>query len=104
MGMFLSLGIVWALTDMIHNKKHEDEKGNLSVNHALRKIDKPNILFFFGILMIISSLESVGILLQMATKLNSSIGNINLIAICFGLLSAIFDNVPSVAALKVCIV
>ncbi len=100
LGMLLSLGIIWTLTEMIHNKKNEDEKGNLSVNHALKKIDTPSILFFFGILMSISSLESVGILPQMATKLNNSIGNINIVAICIGLLSAVFDNVPLVAALQ----
>jgi Na+/H+ antiporter NhaD/arsenite permease-like protein len=100
MGMLLSLGIIWILTEMIHSNKHEDEKGSLSVNHALRKIDTPSILFFFGILMSISSLESVGILPQMASKLNTSIDNINIIAICIGLLSAVFDNVPLVAALQ----
>ncbi len=100
LGMLLSLGIIWTLTEMIHNKKNEDEKGNLSVNHALKKIDTPSILFFFGILMSISSLESVEILPQIATKLNNSIGNINIVAICIGLLSAVFDNVPLVAALQ----
>lgn len=100
MGILLSLGIIWALTEMIHNKKNEDEKGVLSVNHALRKIDTPSILFFFGILLSISSLEVIGILPQMAYKINNSIGNINIIAICIGLLSAVFDNVPLVAALQ----
>ncbi len=100
MGMFLSLGIIWTLTELIHNKKHVNEKGILSVSHALRKIDTPSILFFFGILLSISSLEVVGVLPQMASALNSSIGNINLVAICIGLLSAVFDNVPLVAALQ----
>lgn len=100
MGILLSLGIIWALTEMIHSKKNEDEKGVLSVNHALRKIDTPSILFFFGILLSISSLEVIGILPQMAYKINNSIGNINIIAICIGLLSAVFDNVPLVAALQ----
>ena len=100
MGMFLSLGIIWTLTELIHNKKHVNEKGILSVSHALRKIDTPSILFFFGILLSISSLEVVGVLPQMASTLNSSIGNLNLIAICIGLLSAVFDNVPLVAALQ----
>jgi Na+/H+ antiporter NhaD/arsenite permease-like protein len=100
MGMLFSLGVIWALTEIIHNKKHVDEKGSLSVSHALRKIDTPSILFFFGILMSISSLEVVGFLPEMANKLNSSIGNINLVAICIGLLSAVFDNVPLVAALQ----
>ena len=100
MGMFLSLGIIWILTELIHNKKHVNEKGILSVSHALRKIDTPSILFFFGILLSIASLEVVGVLPQMASKLNSSIGNLNLVAICIGLLSAVFDNVPLVAALQ----
>lgn len=100
MGMLLSLGAIWLLTEMLHKSKHADEKGTLSVNHALRKIDTPSILFFFGILMCIASLETVGILPQLASKLNSSIGDINLVAICIGLLSSVFDNVPLVAALQ----
>lgn len=100
MGILLSLGIIWTITELIHKRKRDNEKGILSVSHALRKIDTPSILFFFGILMSISSLEVVGILPQMASTLNSSVGNINVVAICIGLLSAVFDNVPLVAALQ----
>ena len=100
MGMLLCLGIIWVVTELLHKKKADDEKGVLSVNHAIRKIDTPSILFFFGILMAIASLEYVGVLPQMAAYLNSSIGNINLVAIAIGLLSAVFDNVPLVAALQ----
>ena len=100
MGMLLCLGIIWVVTELLHKKKADDEKGVLSVNHAIRKIDTPSILFFFGILMAIASLEYVGVLPQMAAYLDSSIGNINLVAIAIGLLSAVFDNVPLVAALQ----
>ena len=100
MGILLSLGIIWTITELIHKRKRDNEKGILSVSHALRKIDTPSILFFFGILMSISSLEVIGILPQMASTLNSSVGNINVVAICIGLLSAVFDNVPLVAALQ----
>ena len=100
MGMLLSLAIIWTITELIHKRKQDNEKGILSVSHALRKIDTPSILFFFGILMSISSLEVIGILPQMASTLNSSVGNINVVAICIGLLSAVFDNVPLVAALQ----
>ena len=100
MGMLLCLGIIWVVTELLHKKKADDEKGLLSVNHAIRKIDTPSILFFFGILMAIASLEYVGVLPQMAAYLNSSIGDINLVAIAIGLLSAVFDNVPLVAALQ----
>jgi Na+/H+ antiporter NhaD/arsenite permease-like protein len=100
MGMLLSLGIMWAITELIHQKKHDNEKGSLSVSHALRKIDTPSILFFFGILMSISALEAIGVLPQMANALNKTLGNVNLVAISIGLFSAVLDNVPLVAALQ----
>ncbi|MEY4050579.1 MAG: hypothetical protein RL262_1413 [Bacteroidota bacterium] len=49
MGMLLSLGLIWTITELIHKGKLDNEKGILSVSHALRKIDTPSILFFFGI-------------------------------------------------------
>ncbi|MCX6288931.1 MAG: sodium:proton antiporter NhaD [Bacteroidetes bacterium] len=100
MGMLFCLGVMWVITEIIHNKKHESEKGLLSVNHALRKIDTPSILFFFGILLSVSSLQYVGILPKMAQYLNEVMGNVNGVAIIIGMLSAIFDNVPLVAALQ----
>ena len=39
MGMLLSLGILWIVTELIHNGKQLGEKKNLSVSDALRKID-----------------------------------------------------------------
>ncbi len=100
MGMLLSLGIMWVLTELLHSKKDIEEKGNLSVNHAIRKIDTPSILFFFGILMSIAALEQVGLLKDAATYLDQTIGNIKFIAILIGLLSSVLDNVPLVAALQ----
>ncbi len=100
MGMLLSLGMMWVLTELMHSKKDIDEKGTLSVNHALRKIDTPSILFFFGILMSIAALEQVGLLKQAALYLDNTFGDIKIIAILIGLLSSILDNVPLVAALQ----
>jgi Na+/H+ antiporter NhaD/arsenite permease-like protein len=100
MGMLLSLGIMWVLTELLHSKKDIEEKGNLSVNHAIRKIDTPSILFFFGILMSIAALEQVGLLKDAATYLDQTIGNIKFIAMLIGLLSSVLDNVPLVAALQ----
>lgn len=100
MGMFFSLGFMWMLTELMHQKKGTIEKGNLSVNHALRKIDTPSILFFFGILISIASLGHIGFLPQMAQKMEEIVGNENIIAIGIGFLSSIFDNVPLVAALQ----
>jgi Na+/H+ antiporter NhaD/arsenite permease-like protein len=100
MGMLLSLGVMWVLTELMHSKKELDEKGTLSVSHALRKIDTPSILFFFGILMSIAALEQVGLLEQSALWMGETFGDIKIIALVIGLLSSILDNVPLVAALQ----
>jgi Na+/H+ antiporter NhaD/arsenite permease-like protein len=98
MGIVFGLGTMWVLTEMVHSEKDEGEKGLLSVNHALRKIDTPSILFFLGILLAVSALQSTGILTSVANSLDKSIGNISIITVIIGFLSAIVDNVPLVAA------
>jgi Na+/H+ antiporter NhaD/arsenite permease-like protein len=98
MGMLLGLGIVWILTEFIHHEKDEIEKGVLSVNHALRKIDTPSILFFLGILLAVGALNACGVLRSVAEWLNVFFGDFSIIGIIIGLLSAIVDNVPIVAA------
>ncbi len=100
MGMLFSLGIMWVLTELMHHNKVSDEKGNLSVSHALRKIDTPSILFFLGILMSIAALEQVGLLTSLAPYFDHQFSDIKIIAIVIGLLSSIVDNVPMVAALQ----
>jgi Na+/H+ antiporter NhaD/arsenite permease-like protein len=98
MGILLGLGIMWIVTEMIHSGKDEAEKGVLSVNHALRKIDTPSILFFLGILISVGALQSIGLLQQTAEWMTEKVGDIRLITIFIGLLSSIVDNVPLVAA------
>lgn len=98
MGMLFGLGLMWVLTECIHGGKSAAEKGVLSVNHAIRKIDTPSILFFLGILLAISALESTGILAYVATWLEHAVSNLVLLGLTIGLLSAIIDNVPLVAA------
>lgn len=98
MGIMFGLGLMWLITEMIHSGKDESEKGLLSVNHALRKIDTPSILFFLGILLAVSALQSTGILSSVSAYLERSIGNISIITIIIGFLSSIVDNVPLVAA------
>jgi len=98
MGMLLCLGVLWIVTEIIHSGKDEAEKGELSVNHALRKIDTPSILFFMGILIAISALQSAGVLGTLAVWLDKTIGDITAIGVIIGFLSALVDNVPLVAA------
>ena len=100
MGILIVLGILWVITEILHSGKNEEDKHALSVVHALRKIDAPSILFFLGILVSISALQSTGTLSDMAQWLSVKIHNDNIIVIAIGLLSSVIDNVPLVAAVQ----
>ena len=98
MGVLFGLGILWIVTEIIHNGKNDEDKNFLSVVHALRKIDVPSILFFLGILIAIAALQSTGVLTTLAQLMNEKFDDLNIIVPLIGLLSAIIDNVPLVAA------
>lgn len=98
MGMLFGLGVMWIVTELMHSGKDEVEKGTRSVVHALRKVDSPSVLFFLGILVAVAALQSTGLLSGMAAWLERTVGNITVICILIGFLSAIVDNVPLVAA------
>jgi Na+/H+ antiporter NhaD/arsenite permease-like protein len=98
MGMLLGLGVMWIVTEIMHSGKDEIEKGTRSVIHALRKIDTPSILFFLGILVAVASIQSLGMLADLAAWLERTIGNITVIVVIIGFLSSLVDNVPLVAA------
>ena len=51
MGMMLSLGILWVVTEVIHRAKNKEDKHELSVIGVLQKIDVASVLFFLGILL-----------------------------------------------------
>jgi len=97
MGMLLSLGVLWLVTEIIHRGKAHIHKHSLTVPGALSKIEISTVFFFLGILLAVSSLQSSGILNNLATILDDVIGNLYLINIFIGFLSAILDNVPLVA-------
>jgi Na+/H+ antiporter NhaD/arsenite permease-like protein len=98
MGMLIALGLMWVITTIIHKGKHEELSERFTVARALQRVDTPSILFFLGILLAVSALQSVGILKQLALHLSNTFKNDYLIGIALGLLSAIVDNVPLVAA------
>ncbi len=98
MGILFGLGVLWIVTELIHTNKNDEDKNALTVVYALRRIDVPSILFFLGILIAVAALQSTGILSQLAQTMNEKIGNLNIIVPAIGLLSAIIDNVPLVAA------
>ncbi|MDD5675362.1 MAG: SLC13 family permease, partial [Chitinivibrionales bacterium] len=69
-----------------------------SIAGALQRIDMPSILFFLGILLCIAAVQATGHLGLLAAWLERTIGNADCVVISIGLLSAIVDNVPLVAA------
>ncbi len=110
-GMMLGLGIVWLVSEYIHPEEDftEERKHLYSPHKALSRIEMSSILFFLGILMSVAALESlvygitaggdqVGTLRYLAEVLNSAIPNQNIVILLLGVLSAIIDNVPLVAA------
>ncbi|MGB3005806.1 MAG: sodium:proton antiporter NhaD [Chitinophagaceae bacterium] len=98
MGMLLSLGFMWVITTIIHKSKVAEFAERFTVAKALQKVDTPSILFFLGILLAVSALQSFGLLKELATVLNTTLKNDYIIGTALGLLSAIVDNVPLVAA------
>ena len=98
MGILLNLGILWIITELIHRGEERAVRDPVSVVNVIRRIDVPSVLFFLGILLAVASLEVTGILHHLAQYLDQSVGNIKGIAILLGLMSAVIDNVPLVAA------
>lgn len=98
LGMLFSLAVVWIASELLHIDKEEEEKKQYSAIHALSKIDTSSVLFFLGILLAIGVLQGIGTLSNLASLMDSTIGNKDVIAVAIGLLSAVVDNVPIVAA------
>jgi len=110
-GMMLGLGVVWLVSEYIHPEEDftEERKHLYSPHKALSRIEMSSILFFLGILMAVAALETlvygvtaggeqVGTLRYLAEILNQSVPNNDVVILLLGVLSAIIDNVPLVAA------
>ncbi len=104
-GMMLSMGVVWLVSEYIHPEEDFDEerKHLYSAHKALSRIEMSSILFFLGILMAVGALETlavdgVGTLRYLAQGLENAIPNQDVVIMLLGVGSAIIDNVPLVAA------
>jgi Na+/H+ antiporter NhaD/arsenite permease-like protein len=100
MGMMLSLGFVWMVAEYIKPERvmSVEKKAAYSPHKALGKIELSSILFFLGILAAIGSLESLGLLNDLADLLDKTIPSTEIVVMILGVASAIVDNVPLVAA------
>lgn len=97
-GILLGLGILWIISELINPEKDEAIRKHYSVAGALSRIDVPSVLFFLGILLAVGALESMQKLHALAQTLDTTFGDQRIIITLIGLLSAIVDNVPLVAA------
>ncbi len=98
MGILFGLGILWAAGELLHRDKEPEEKLPLTLAHALKQIDLASIVFFIGILLAVATLEHTHVLEMLAKWLDQHVGRQDAIVLLLGLLSAIVDNVPLVAA------
>jgi Na+/H+ antiporter NhaD/arsenite permease-like protein len=97
-GMLAGLSVLWVVSEFIHPELDEALRKNYSVAGALSRIDVPSVLFFLGILMAVGALESMQTLQHFAEYLAQTLGDNRIIITLIGLLSALVDNVPLVAA------
>lgn len=98
MGILLSLGLLWLITELIVKRYDLDGKIEGRISQVVKNIDMSTILFFLGILMAVSALSHSGVLGDLAGWLNEYFHEVYIINIIIGLLSSIVDNVPLVAA------
>lgn len=98
MGILLSLGVLWFVTELIVRHYELDGKIEGRISQVMSRIDMSTILFFLGILMAVAALSQAGILGSLAGWLNEAVHEVYLINIIIGVFSSIVDNVPLVAA------
>jgi len=98
MGILFGLGILWLAGDLVHRHKEDEFKHHLTLVHALSRIDMSSIVFFVGILLAVATLEHTHILTSLAQWLDVAVGRQDVIVLIIGMVSAVVDNVPLVAA------
>ena len=98
MGILLGLGLLWLVGDLVHREKEDEDKEHLTLVRALSRIDMGSITFFIGILLAVATLEHTHVLSGIAQWLDDTVGRLDVIVMLIGLVSAVVDNVPLVAA------
>jgi Na+/H+ antiporter NhaD/arsenite permease-like protein len=98
MGVLFGLGMVWLVGDLVHRQEEDLRKQRLTLARALTRIDMSSVVFFIGILLSVAVLEHTHVLSSIATWLDQTVGRQDIIVMIIGLVSAIVDNVPLVAA------
>ncbi len=98
LGILFGLGLVWLVGDLVHRKEEDLRKQRLTLARALTRIDMSSVVFFIGILLSVAVLEHTHLLSSIAQWLDRTVGRQDVIVMIIGLVSAVVDNVPLVAA------
>ncbi|MDI6745085.1 MAG: sodium:proton antiporter NhaD [Thermodesulfovibrionales bacterium] len=98
LGILFALGMLWLVGNILHREKPAEAKEHLTLTKALRRIDMASVVFFIGILLAVATLSANGMLPSLAQWLDVKLGSQSLIVIIIGLVSAVVDNIPMVAA------
>lgn len=98
LGILFALGVLWLTGNILHREKQPEEKEHLTLSKALKRIDMASVVFFIGILLAVATLSANGMLPALAQWLDAKLGNQSMIVIIIGLVSAVVDNIPLVAA------
>lgn len=98
LGILFALGVLWAAGEILHRGKSEDKKEHLTLTKALRRIDMASVIFFIGILLAVAVMSANGQLPALAVWLGRHIDSQGVIVMIIGLVSAVVDNIPLVAA------
>ncbi|MDO4771306.1 sodium:proton antiporter NhaD [Porphyromonas sp.] len=98
LAMLGGLGVIWGYTDIFYRRKRKYIKEGLMrhVSLVVQTVDISTLLFFFGILMSVKTLELTGILSSLATHLE--VLGLEVQSFLIGAASSLVDNVPLVAA------
>jgi Na+/H+ antiporter NhaD/arsenite permease-like protein len=98
LGILLALGVLWLTGEILHRNKPEEDFEHLRLTKSLKRIDMASVVFFIGILLAVATLSANGMLPALAQWLDTKLGSQSMIVIIIGLVSAVVDNIPLVAA------
>jgi Na+/H+ antiporter NhaD/arsenite permease-like protein len=98
MGILFSLGVLWVVSELLQEDRDKAMENGMHILRIIKRVDTPTVLFFLGILTAVAALEATGLLHAAADALGRTVGSIDVIVFLIGLLSAVIDNVPLVAA------
>ncbi len=98
MGALLVFAFIWIYIELMYNKLRDiPYQHQHRMSEVLGRIDISTAIFFLGILMAVSALQSAGVLAAASEFLDTNVRNVYVINSIIGIMSSIVDNVPLVA-------